>query len=260
MSEEDVREGLRDAVTDEPPLNFDPDVLVSTARQRVTRRRALVAVGTATVAIAVAAVAIPASFDSGTIPAATQPPPKSSSEQRPAASDTSAPTSDVSGTDVSYTAEQLRVRGNEMRRHLEAAAPNVLSTASDIVVGKFGGEAVGEFADGQDYVNAPITFTVDGERYSIFITAWAPQALAPATVCGSTCQELGERDGGHLKLIPEETGQQKITTVYFFRADGSALQVAAYNYDMTGVPAYQPAIPVTVDQLTRLAIDPELGL
>ena len=217
MSEEDVREGLRAAVSDEPPLNFDPAVLVTTARQRATRRKALVAVGTATVAIAVAAVAIPATLGGGTTPAANQPP----STQAPATS-TSVPAtwppSDVAAVD--YTADQLRARGEEMRGHMKVVVPAVLP-------------------------------------------AWAPGVteLSPTTVCESQCELLGERDDGTLvaKLENFDAGQ-KINTVYHFRNNGSIVQIAAYNYDMTGVQKVLPTIPVTVDQLTRLAIDPKLGL
>jgi hypothetical protein len=59
MSEQEVREGLRAAVAEEPALSFDPDALISQARQDIRRRRALVGAGAATATIAVAAVAVP---------------------------------------------------------------------------------------------------------------------------------------------------------------------------------------------------------
>lgn len=253
MSEEDVREGLRAAVSEEPPLNFDPNVLVITARQRATRRRALVAVGTATVAIAVAAVAIPASFEGGTTPAATQP--TSNKSTPPTSTQTPAAT-------VEYTADQLRTRGEEMRTHLRDIVPVVLPAASAVEYGEFGGEAAGEFFDGQHYVNAPVTFTVDGARYSIFVAAYTSGETAPSesSVCAAQCQTLDTRDDGMVVANTEDLGQQKITKVHHFRKNGSVVQVSAYNYDMTGVPAYQPTIPVTLEQLSTLATDPELGL
>lgn len=258
MSEEDVREGLQAAVSEEPPLNFDPAVLVTTARQRATRRRALVAVGTATAAIAVAAVAIPASFDGGTTPAATQPPASQSSTQ----SVPSTPPPTGTTTPVEYTADQLRGRSEEMRTHLREIVPIVLRDASTVNYGEFGGEAAGEFFDGQRYLNAPVTFTVDGARYSIFVAAYAPGETAPTqtSVCDSQCQTLDVRGDGQVVANTENEDQRKITTVYHFRKNGGVVQVAAYNYDMTGDPVYQPTIPVTLEQLTTLATDPELGL
>jgi hypothetical protein len=258
MSEEDVREGLRAAVSDEPPLNFDPAVLVTTARQRATRRKALVAVGMATVAIAVAAVAIPAAFNGGTTPAANQPP---STQTSATTAPATWPPSDVAAVD--YTADQLRTRGEEMRGHLKVVVPAVLPEASGVEVGEFGGEAAGEFFDGQNYENAPVTFSVGGARYSIFVTAWAPGVtdVSPTTVCESRCEPLGERDDGILMAKSENfDAGQKINTVYHFRDNGGIVQIAAYNYDMTGVQKVLPTIPVTLDQLMRLATDPKLGL
>ena len=45
MSEQEIREGMLLAVWDEPPLDFDPDVLIKRVEQKKSRRRALVAVG-----------------------------------------------------------------------------------------------------------------------------------------------------------------------------------------------------------------------
>lgn len=258
MSEEDVREGLRAAVSDEPPLNFDPAVLVVTARQRATRRKALVAVGTATVAIAVAAVAIPATLGGGTTPAANQPP---STQTSATTAPATWPPSDVAAVD--YTADQLRARGEEMRGHLKVVVPAVLPEASDVEVGEFGGEAAGEFFDGQNYENAPVTFSVGGARYSIFVTTWAPGVteVSPTTVCPNSCQHIGERDDGFAVEKIEDLGAgQRTRTAYHFRDNGSIVQVAAYNYDLTGVAKVQSNIPVTLDQLMRLATDPKLGL
>lgn len=59
MSEQEVRDGLRAAVSGEPPLSFDPDALMTKAQQKIKGRRALIAAGAATVGVAVAAVAVP---------------------------------------------------------------------------------------------------------------------------------------------------------------------------------------------------------
>lgn len=259
MSEEDVREGLRAAVADEPPLAFDPDAVATTARQ-VTRRRALVAVGMATAAIAVVAVAVPAMNrgTNGTTQVADQPAGTTVTTSSPP---TWPPTS---VTSVDYTAQELRARGERMRQHLRTAVPALLPAASAFEFGEFGGEAAGDFHDGQNYVNAPVTFTVDGARYSIFVTTWAPgiRDPSPETVCATSCQDLGYRDGDPVLVKTESYENSTIMTAYHFRSNGGVVQIAAYNYDMSGasVPSYMPNIPVTVDQLTALATDPELGL
>jgi hypothetical protein len=258
MSEEDVRGGLRDAVADEPPLVLDTEALVATARQQVTRRRALVAVGAATCAIVVAAVAIPLALGRGTTtttqvgeqPASTAPPQSSTSEAAP----------------TTYGQKELRARGQEMRAHLKDVLPSVLPEATQVTVGEFGGEATGDFYDGQTNINNAINFTMDGSRFSVVISMWVPEveetSLADLCTTEDPCQELGTHDGGPVRTRTELNGERMITTVYHFRTSGAVVSAAGYNYDLTGdtggVSSSTP--PVTLDQLTTLATDPELGL
>jgi hypothetical protein len=268
MSEEDVRGGLRDAVVDEPPLVFDPDDLVAAARHQVKRRRALVAVGAATVAVAMAAVAIPLALGrGGSAQVADQPvPPSTVSSPSPSR----VPSIEWPPPDIvpkQYDTAELRTRANVMAAHLESVVPAVLPTASDFVYGEFGGEAAGSFHEGQTYANAPVSFVIDGARYSIFVTVWVPNApqMSPEVVCGANladCEQVGEQDGGALMIKTEDLGDRTISTLNHFRATGSIVQIAAYNYDMadTMPTVYMPTIPVTLDQLKRLATDPELGL
>jgi hypothetical protein len=257
MSEEDVRAGLHDAVANEPPLDFDPDSLVASARQQATRRRALFAVGVATVVVAVAAVAVPVALGRGPAPVGA-PPSTATSTASPIPSTSSSP---------GYTADELRRHGQRMRLVLQRLVPRVLPKATAIEYGEFGGEAAGDFHDGQDYVNAPVSFTLGDARYSIFVTVWAAGApeQSPEEVCaasGSDCEKIGDQGGGPVMAKREDLGEQVITTVHHFRADGGAVQVAAYNYDMAGAapPEYRPSVPVSLEQLTVLATDPELGL
>ena len=265
MSEEDVRDGLLDAVADEPPLRLDPDELVTTARRQV-RRRALAGVGVATVAVAVAAVAVPVLLgrDSGTtIPAAEQP-------NAPATSQTTSPSPTTEQwppagvKPAHYSTGELRDRGAEMRTHLIGALPSALPTASDFVVDEFGGEATGQFYEGQTSINAAITFTIDGKRYSIVVTSWAPgTATAPMENCVADCRRLDDSANGPLYEQTEllDTGGV-IETVFHYRDTGAMVSIAAYNYDMTSQvpPTYHPSLPVTGAQLTALATDPSLEL
>lgn len=259
MSEEDVRVGLRDAVADEPPLDFDPDSLVAKARHQVTRRRALMAAGAATVAVAVAAVAVPAALGRGSTQVAEQP-------TSTGAATTPSQWPPSAAQPVEYGPEDLRDRSEQMATHLAQSVPAALPEASDITIGEFGGEASGEFYAGQTAVNAAVTFSVDGERYSLVVTVWVPGSANELldTMCadkGAHCEQLGEDDGGPVVATTENLSDQgTISTVSHFRSNAGVVQVAAYNYDLTGVPKYMPTIPVTLEQLTRLATDPELGL
>lgn len=263
MSEEDVRDGLLNAVADEPPLRLDPDELVTTARRQV-RRRALAGVGVATVAVAVAAVAVPVLLgreSTANVPAAEQPASRTTSQ-------TPAPTTEQwpprGAKPAHYSTDELRDRGTEMRTHLTSALPSALPSASAFDVGEFGGEAAGQFYEGQTSINAAITFTVDGKRYSIMVTTWAAgTATAPAENCVADCRRLDDTANGPLY---EQTDLLDnggvIETVFHYRDNGAMVSVAAYNYDMTSQvpPTYHPSLPVTDDELQAIATDPDLEL
>ena len=257
MSEEDVRVGLLDAVADEPPLRFDPDELMATARGQV-RRRALVAAGLATVAVAVAAVAVPAALvgdPATTVPAAAQPTtsPRPSTEQWPPPG--------VGPT--RYPVDHLRERARELREHLRRTLPATLPAASGIGVGKFGGEAEGDLHDGQTSLNAATTFVIDGATYSIMVTTWAPGTSAsPAKICTANCHRLDDESGGAVYQQTHDMGKGMVETVLHFRDTGAVVSVAAYNYDMTSTtpPTYHPSLPLTRAQLVTIATDPELAL
>jgi hypothetical protein len=268
VSEEDVRGGLREAVADEPPLVFDPEALVVTARQQVKRRRALVSVGVATVAVAVAAVALPGVLGRESTRVGTQPPPATA-----VTTTTTTPFAwpPAGVTPAHYTPDELRIRGEQMAGHLQAAMPNVLPEASDFVFGEFGGEAAGNYYEGQTGVNASISFTIGGARYSIVVTVWVPGSdnPSPTTLCeaggNADCEKLGQigQDGGPIFATTYTFGGGGIiTTAYHFRQTGTMVQIGAYNYDVasTGMTTYLPAVPVTLNQLTRLATDPDLAL
>jgi hypothetical protein len=265
MSEEDVRDGLLDAVANEPPLHFDPDELVATARRQV-RRRALVAAGLATVAVAVAAVAVPAALGRGsdTTPVADRP----TSTTHSSSPSTAPPTRPVQwpppGVEpASRTVDELRQRGQEMTEHLRDTLPAILRSATDFRYGKFGGEAEDDFYPDQTSINAAITFAIDGKRYSIVITSWLPgTASSPAETCVANCHRLDDQAGGALYQETDDLGEGVIETVYHFRDTGEMVSVAAYNYDMTGVSAttYHPSLPVSHQQLAAIATDPELEL
>lgn len=265
MSEEDVRDGLLDAVANEPPLHFDPDELVATARRQV-RRRALVAAGLATVAVAVAAVAVPAALGRGpvTTPVADRP---TSTTHAPSPSTVPSTRPDQwppPGVEPAYrTVDELRRRGQEMTEHLRGSLPATLRSATDFAYGKFGGEAEDAFYPEQTSINAAITFTIDGRRYSIVVTSWlAGTAGSPAETCVANCQRLDDQAGGALYQQTDDLGAGVIETVFHFRDTGAMVSVAAYNYDMTGVapPIYHPSLPVPREQLVAIATDPELEL
>lgn len=263
MSEEDVRGGLREAVADEPPLDFDPDAVVATAKQQAKRRRSLVAVGVATVAVAVAAVALPSTLGRESTRAADQPPPPAPMTTSPTPFQW--PPADV--TPAHYTPDELRTRSEKLANYLKDTLPAALPTATDFTFGAFGGEAVGDFYEGQTSVNAADSFTIGGARYSIVVTVWVPgiDEPSPTTLCslrGTDCRQFGEQDGGPLITATDDSDGRIITSVAHFRRTGAMVEIAAYNYDVasTGTVKYMPTVPMTLDQLVRLATARELAL
>lgn len=269
MSENDVRDGFREAVAGEPPLDFDPDALVDTARQQV-RRRALLSVGIATVAVVAAAVVVPLTLtgggEGGGVPVADRP---SATSQGDPGTPTKSPQEiewPPPGIEpVTYTRDELQGRANEMRTHLQEVLPTVLPEATDIDVGLFGGEAEGAVADDQNYLNAFATFTVDGARYGIAVNVFAPgkNSQTPVELCdGSTCFQQGERDGGYLVTTSEDAAEMKIVSAHHFRDTGASVFVSGYNYDPTSQtpPVYHPSLPVGAELLGELATDPRFDL
>jgi hypothetical protein len=270
MTERDVREGLRDAVAGEPPLHFDPDALVATARRETRRRRALVSASLATVTVAVAAVAVPVmlgiSRDQGDLGPGERPASSSAGSSATSPSDTPS----RSGTGREYSAAELQRRGEVMRVELEARFLTAVPKAVDVATQPFGGEAAGEVEDGQDYLTTFLTYTLHGKRYGLGINLFARGAYPddPDQLCvpdPDRCQRL-DSDPDRLLAVWQDAGPGnralRMVTVYHFRTDGSVVSVVGYNYDPTGAPLPSKAvpIPVAVEQLAKLAANPALGL
>ena len=274
MSEEDVRDGLRGAVAGEPPLVFDPDELVETARRQTKRRRALVSVGVATTVVAVAAVAVPFALGiprgDGGVAVGSRPVTSSTTPTVTEPEDTVTEPEDIEWprpdiVPAHYTAEQLTQRGKEMQAHLSTTFATVVPGVAGVEVQPFGGESAGSVSDGQTYLNAFTRFTLAGTPYAVDVQAIAPGAApAPDEQCGApgACEVQDLPDGSWLLIMDESHDQARIASVIHYRNDGGVVRATGYNYDPTSPVAarYAPAVPVTIEQLTALATDPELGL
>lgn len=259
MSEEDVRAGLRGLVADEPPLMFDPDELMETARRQTKRRRALAAVGVATAVVAVAAVAVPLAIGTPTgndgVTVGGSPTTTSATAPALGPEDIKWP---PPGVKPRYdTVAKLTQRGEEMQAHLSATFPSVVPGATEVEVGRFGGEATGTVYYGQDYLETTAAYLLDGTAYSISVQVAAPGAdRPPEQQCfeAVSCEARKLADGSWMMNVDDDR-------VVHYRADGVVVRVTAYWYDTTDpTPKYAPDIPLTVDQLIELATDPELYL
>lgn len=256
MSEHELREGLALAVADEPPLAFNVDDLVSTAERMVRRRRALVAVGTGTALIAVAAVTVPVLL--GTAPGA------------PAVLPVAAPPPPVSKTTPSATPPKrstpsvadLTKRGEEMRAYLREQFPKVVPTATDVDVRPFGGEAEGAYFPGQRYVTGTVEYTVNGQRTAIILQI-NMDPVQPNDDC-TGCHVQPQKDGSKITIVP--TGKSgapngvDIITAQHDRTDRTVVTVTTYDYDPSGKGSPGARPQLTVDQIAKLAADPNLRI
>jgi hypothetical protein len=262
MSEQELRDGLKLAVADEPPMKFDLDDLMDTAERLARRRRALIAVGASTAAVAVAAVAVPVvlGISGGGAPLPIpQAAPPSSSVVSPAPTTRTTPPKRPSLTEA-----QLRERGKQMQAHLRNAFPAAVPEATQVTYGVFGGESEGAVSDGQSYLNAFVRFTA-GAKTAVDVYVSDNQEYAERTCAG--CQPRPQQDGSVIVLRTENgsagnDSAMRITSAVHLRNDGSTVRITTYNYDPTGgdAPKFQADVALNLDQLVRLASDPALHL
>ncbi|MEU4738991.1 hypothetical protein AB0G02_00825 [Actinosynnema sp. NPDC023658] len=260
MSEADLREALRAAVVDEPPLDFDPDRLIRRGRH-VRRRRALVAAVVATLVLTGTVLSLPgvldrrprhdvaaeAGVDAGRGPVLT-----TAAPTPPTVVGTVPPSPPVAATPGS---EGLRAY---LEHHLGERFTEVVPDAKVTQV---------EFAvhpeNEAGRITGWLTF-VDAEGAGQVVVQLSPP---PATstleeFCATvTCDESRLLADGSYAASSDVhgTGKAITRTVVHFRADGSVVQVTGYNYDPATAAGPRAEVALTVDELVALATDPGLA-
>lgn len=169
-----------------------------------------------------------------------------------------------------YTAAQLKARGTEMRAHLKSQFTKVVAGATNVAVQEFGGEASGATSDGQNYLDTFVAYTVKDMRSAVGISVFAPGGgMTPDEQCAESDDGCAVREGPNGTRLVVTTlhvgGQDNkavIQSVSAYRPNGTVVRASGYNYDPVGkqTMAVLPDMPVTVEQLTALATDPELAL
>jgi len=164
-----------------------------------------------------------------------------------------------------YTAAQLTARGAEMRAHLTTDFGRTVSGATDVSVEEFGGESTGAVADGQNYLNSFTGYARNGVHSAVAVAVFSPgDGPSPSQACSEgSCSVQQLTAGDRLVITKIDAGNgAEIVTVTHYRTDGAVVAVSGYNYDPTAKTAMQPqpSMPVTIDQLTKLATDPALGI
>lgn len=264
MSEADLREGLRAAVGDEPPLDFDADDLIQRGRHERRRRRALVAVALVTLALTGTVLTLPGVLEQRTVvdaasgpvlTTAVSPAPSPGAEPPPTTGPLPTTASPATTAPVSTAGVKSFLSGYLTRRFVEVV-PEAKVTAVQ----------VNEVLDADPVHFSAIVQFIDRVGPSgVVVRLTAPSGRDPFDrFCDEVeCDEPQWREDG-TRFAAGVTGDPATKVVLsravaHQRADGSVVQVTAYRYD-PGAGSELPRVALTVDQLVRLATDPNLAL
>ncbi|MEV0676754.1 hypothetical protein AB0I60_09540 [Actinosynnema sp. NPDC050436] len=268
MSEAELREGLRAAVGDEPPLTFDADALIAraqSARAARKRRRALVVVGVATVVLMGTVLSLPGVLTpknpvgidalSGRVLTTTAGPPASG---RATSFPLPQPTP---STPWSTTTGLPGGRLTELTTYLEGrfadVVPGTTNVRAEVV------EVDEKYPAG--LVTASVYFEHRAGTGGVVIhLSGPPVAMSRKDFCvGVKCGTPREQPDGtvvEFAVIPGSSPTKVGYTAAHFRSDGTVVEVTAYSHDPAPGADVRDTVPLSDTQLMVLASDPRLSL
>ncbi|TQM82174.1 hypothetical protein FHX81_4571 [Saccharothrix saharensis] len=257
MSEADLREGLRAAVGDEPPLRFDPDELIQRAQHERRRRRALVAVALVTVALTGTVLSLPGVLERRTVDAASGSVLTTTVSPAPSARPGPPPTTVAPATTAPKSAAGVT---SFLSGYLTGRFPEVVPGSKVTAV------QISEVLDADPVHYGAVVRFIDGIGPSgvvVRLTAPSGQEYFDRFCDEFECDEPQRREDG-TRLATGMTGDPRTKVVVsravaHQRANGSVVQVTTYGYD-PGMGSELGHVVLTVDQLVRLATDPNLNL
>ncbi|WP_367134251.1 hypothetical protein [Saccharothrix sp. HUAS TT1] len=252
MSEADLRDGLRAAVGDEPPLDFDADALIRRAQDARRRRRALVAVAVATLALTGTVLSLPGvldrrdAVDAAAGPVLTTTASPAASAPRPPVVVTPAPTRAEDGS-TALLSEYLRLRFGQVVPHAKVLTTG-FDQARDGAPGFFTGTV--RFIDGEGVADVAVRLVAPAVGMTV-------EAFCADVVCG---EPQPRPDGSRLttSATTDLGAKLRSRTAVHFRQDGSVVQFTAYDRDPGGDGRLRTEVALTIDQLVELATDPKL--
>ena len=276
MSEQELRDGLQDAVWDEPPLNFDPDSFMARAEQLTRRRRALASVGVATALIIATVAAVPAflaanrdQVDTAITRFSTSAAPSGSA----VAQDIKWPPDGVQRKNYEWSSLQPKML-DMWQYALSPHFQHVVPTARDFDLWRPNLERSPYSGDPAvtDVLVGPISYTDDVGSAVLDVTlagvgAWEP---SPATMCSknwsspdSSCNLVRQSDGtvvvtAEVRTLLDGQPYSGMRSVYHYRQNGSV--VAMTSRSTPKDPSSATRIPLTFDQLTELVTDRAVGI
>jgi hypothetical protein len=271
VSEQELRDGLQDAVWDEPPLNFDPDSFMARAEQLTRRRRALASVGVATALIIATVAAVPAfvaanrnqvDTAAGQFPTTAAP----STSATPA--DIPWPPSDIRRKNYEWSTLQPRMleMWPELTWHLQHVAPAVTNIGEWKPNLEHSPYAKDNLVT--DVLVGPVTYTDDAGPAILDVTlagagAWEP---SPVTMCRKNwptdgkCDLVRQPDGTVVVTVEQRPimgGKPYggVRAAYHYRSDGSVVAMTSRATSSPNEPMGGDRIPLTFGQLTELVTD-----
>ncbi|MEV0705354.1 hypothetical protein AB0I53_46615 [Saccharopolyspora sp. NPDC050389] len=275
MQEELLREGMRAAVDDEPPLGFSPDDLVAEGKRRQRRRRATIGAVAATLVVLAGAAAVPGMM-TGPTPIAPAAPQVSAVKPIEWPPKGMAP--------MSLPESQLIAEGERIRGHLAEIIPKVDTGAFDVTTTQPHGlgSGFGTEAPATVIVRANFKYGLPSQqpgmsvdlpmRLTVVVQGPGTVSVQPAQACGDgdeptqavlSCT-LRTLDDGSIVVesVTASRGEDgpKTHIVRHFRTGGTVVSATASHsagQEAAGLSAYRQ---VQVDRLDQFATDPEFAL
>ncbi|GAA3880838.1 hypothetical protein GCM10022243_51820 [Saccharothrix violaceirubra] len=227
MRDVDLRTALHAAFDDEPPLDFDPDVLMDRAKRGRTRRMALFAVVVLTLMACGSYLALPRLL-----------------------------ANDRSG-DVRVLGSGNLVPIPLIEEHVSARIAMAIPGARDVTV-SISGTGLGP----EDQLDLAIRFTDDlGVASAAMHIAGLDRGFSRGSFCAKygCVRTLDQPDGSVVELAEKRDATVRRSAAHF-RKSGIIVLAVAYAYDVTDGSDHRPSEPsLSFDVLVALATDPDLA-
>ncbi len=274
MSEQDLRECMKQAVWDEPLLDFDPDSFMARAEQLTKRRRALMSVGVATALIIATVATLPAfllagrdGVDTATSVTATAPAPTSVNFPWPP-NDT--PRRNHTYEEDQPHLEHIWVDYISPGLQRQGVDPSTIGTWSPTY------QATGYERDGtvSDVLFGVVPYigSTGPAQLETTIAGVGAWVMSPDQLCAkskaedSTCSVTRRPDGSVVVAVQaggDEPSAYSLgrRTVYHYRLDGSVVGMASRSqFTEATTGGGDDRIPLTFSQLTELATNEAIAL
>jgi hypothetical protein len=256
MIEQQLRDSLRAAVVDEPPLGLDPDHVADDARRSLQRRRAVLAATAGTVLV-VGAIAGTASLTGWPSP-----------QQQNTPAGPATVTTTISTLPPAPPAQDplgLEPKADQLAAHLTRVLPDVVPGVRNVAVAFQGQESHGDYSLG-NWLNIQLAYDDPNGRTVLTLEVFGPGKRIQIPPCAGPsagrCTPVVHHDGSTVYFHESELGEpgHRVRTAYHEHA-GSTATVTTYNYDLTGTnPTVRDTFALTDQQLVRLATDPAIAL